>query len=80
MIIHVKRAAQIVRNRISFGSNDISEDQTVALYFVIKQLFRWKTFRINIKKMFMKILWKVVLNTITKHKGKFVNEINAIIQ
>ena len=62
MIIHAKRAAQVVGYRIPLNSNDVTEDHTVALYSPIRPLFTCKSLRINFKQRFERILWKMVFN------------------
>ena len=80
MIIHVKRAAQVVGFRIPLNSNDVTEEHTVALYSAIKPLFRYKSLRVNFKRRFEGIMWKTVFNIISKHQGKFADEVNAMIE
>ena len=78
-MIHVKRAVQVVGFRIPLNSNDVTEEHTVALYSAIKPLFRYKSLRVNFKRRFEGIMWKTVFNIISKHQGKFADEVNAMI-
>ena len=79
MIMHVKRAAQVVGHRIPNDINSMTESDTVALYSAVKPLFRYKSLRVNFKRRFEGILWKTVFNIVSKHQGKFADEVNALI-
>ena len=77
-MMHVRRAAQVVGFRLPDNINEISERDTVALYSAIKPLFKYNSLRVNFKQRFEGILWKTVFNIVSKHKGKFADEINQL--
>ena len=72
---HVRRAAEYVGFRIP-QNNNMSTDDTVALYQAVKHLFHYKSVRTNHKRRYDDILWKTVFNIITRNKGKFAVELS----
>ena len=80
MIMYVRKAAEVVGFSIPRDSNDMTEADTVALYAAVKELFKYKSLRVNFRRRFEGILWKTVFNMVSQHKGKFADEVNLLIE
>ena len=77
-MMHVQRAAQVVGFRLPENSNEIRDRDTIALYSAINPLFKYNSLQVNFKQQFEGKLWKTVFNIISKHQGKFADEINQL--